>query len=141
VTRLEACPTPLAVSAFDLGARRTAVLVSGPLAAALHASCAFPFLFQPVRVGGRLLLDGGVLDRPGLAAVGAGERVLAHHLASRSPWRRRGSPALRVPRGPNLRAVALEGLPRAGPFRLDRGPEAMRLATAGMRHALDGPAG
>jgi NTE family protein len=124
------------VSVFDVRARRTAVLESGPLAPALQASCAFPLLFQPVRLGGRLLLDGGVLDRPGLAAVGPEERVLCHHLTSRSPWRRRGSPALRIPEGPRLRAVALEGLPRAGPFRLDRGPEAMRLASEGMQAAL-----
>jgi NTE family protein len=140
VALVEDCPTPLAVSAFDLATRRTAVLASGPLAAALHASCAFPFLFQPVRLEGRLLLDGGVLDRPGLAAVRPGERVLCHHLTSRSPWRRRDSPALRVPEGPGLRSVALPGLPRAGPYRLERGREAMRLAAEGMRRALEGSA-
>jgi NTE family protein len=141
VALVEDCPTPLAVSAFDLSTRRTAVLASGPLAAALHASCAFPFLFQPVHRDGRWLLDGGVLDRPGLAAVGPGERVLCHHLTSRSPWRRADSPALRVPEGPALRAVALPGLPRTGPYRLERGREAMRRAAEGMRRALDGGAG
>jgi NTE family protein len=133
----EACPRGLALSAYDLLARRTAVLSTGPLAAAVHASCAVPFLFQPVRLGGRLYLDGGVADRHGLASVGPGERVLYHHLTSRSPWRRPGSPALRVPSRLGLRAVAIEGLPRSGPDRLDRGPEAMRLAAEGMRAALD----
>jgi len=142
----EACPRPLALSAFDLWARRTVVLSEGALAPAIHASCAAPVLFQPVRIGGRAYLDGGVRDRhglagldgpDGLAARAGGERVLYHHLTSRSPWRRRGSPALAVPVRAGLRAVALHGLPRLGPFRLERGPEALRLAAEGMRAALD----
>jgi NTE family protein len=132
----EECPRAFAVSAFDLLARRTAVLDSGALAPAIHASCAAPFLFQPVRIGARAYLDGGVLDRHGLAPLRGGERVLYHHLTSRSPWRRRSSPALRVPERPSLRAVALEGLPRLGPFRLERAAEAMARAADGMREAL-----
>jgi NTE family protein len=139
VRTFEECPIPLALSAFDVLGLRTAVLRSGPLAAAVHASCAAPVLFQPVRIGARLYADGGVLDRHGLAALGADERVLYHHLASRSPWRRRNSPALRVPERPGLRAVALEGLPRLGPFRLARGAEAMERAAEGMRVALRRP--
>lgn len=133
------CRMPLAVSAFDVLSARTAVLRDGELAPALHASCALPFLFQPVRIGVRLYLDGGVLDRPGLAGAGHGERVLYHHLTSRSPWRRRNSPALRVPRRPDMQAVALEGLPRLGPFRLELGREAMERAAEGMRIALSRP--
>jgi NTE family protein len=132
----EECPRAFAVSAFDLLARRTAVLDSGALAPAIHASCAAPFLFQPVRIGARAYLDGGVLDRHGLAPLRGGERVLYHHLTSRSPWRRRSSPALRVPERPSLRAVALEGLPRLGPFRLERAAETMARAADGMRAAL-----
>jgi NTE family protein len=140
VATFEACPRPLAVSAYDLAARRTAVLRTGPLAPALHASCAVPVLFQPVRVGGRAYLDGGVADRHGLAALDPGDRVLYHHLASRSPWRRPGSPALRVPVRQALRAVVVPGLPRLGPFRLARAAEAMARAAEGMRAALDLPA-
>ncbi len=136
VSTFEACRCPVAVSVFDLLARRTAVLRSGALAPALHASCALPLLFQPVRVHGRLYLDGGVLDRHGLAPVAPDERVLYHHIASRSPWRRRDSPALRVPDRPGLQAVALEGIPRVGPFRLERGAEALERAAEGMRAAL-----
>jgi NTE family protein len=139
VASFEQCPRPLAVSAYDVAARRTAILCSGPLAPALHASCAVPLLFQPVRIDGRRYADGGVLDRHGLAALHARERVLYHHLTSRSPWRRRDSPALRVPELPSLRAVAIEGLPRLGPFRLARGAEAMQRAAVGMRTALARP--
>lgn len=142
----EACRWPVALSVFDLAARRTEVLRRGELAPAIHASCAAPVLFQPVRIGGRAYLDGGVEDRhglaglggpEGLAAQGGGARVLYHHLTSRSPWRRKGSPALAVPVRPGLQAVALHGLPRLGPFRLERGAEALRLAAEGMRAALD----
>jgi NTE family protein len=140
VATFEACRTPLAVSAYDVLGRRTAVLDRGPLAPAIHASCAAPVLFQPVRVGGRIYSDGGVLDRHGLAGARDDARILYHHLTSRSPWRRRSSPALRVPERPGLRAVALPGLPRLGPFRLSRGREALERAAEGMRAALDGPA-
>ena len=136
VRTFEECRCPLAVSVFDVIARRTVVVSSGPLAPALHASCALPILFQPVRMGRRLYADGGVLDRHALAGLGAGERVLYHHLTSRSPWRRRNSPALRVPPIASLRAVSLAGLPRVGPFRLERGGEAMDGAAEGMRAAL-----
>jgi NTE family protein len=139
VRTFEECPIPLALSAFDVLGVRTAVLRSGPLAAAVHASCAAPVLFQPVRIGARLYSDGGVLDRHGLAGLRPDERVLYHHLTSRSPWRRRNSPALRVPERPGLRAVALDGLPRLGPFRLGRGAEAMERAAEGMRAALQRP--
>src|SRR5512138_2113145 len=70
VRTFEECPRPLAVSAFDVLARRTGVLREGPLARALHASCAVPFLFHPVWIGARAYLDGGVLDRHGLAGLG-----------------------------------------------------------------------
>ena len=137
----EECRVPLAVSVFDLGALRTAVLRSGELATALHASCALPILFQPVRIGRRFYLDGGILDRPGLAGVAPGERLLYHHLPSRSPWRRRNSPALRLPTRPETQIVSVEGLPRPNPFRLERGAEAMRRAAEAMRRALSLPAG
>jgi NTE family protein len=140
VRTFEESPTPIALSAFDLLGWRTAVLEAGPLAPAIHASCAAPVLFQPVRIGGRLFADGGVLDRPGLAGASGDARILYHHLTSRSPWRRRKSPALRVPERPGLRAVALAGIPRCGPFRLEHGREAFERAAEGMRAALDASA-
>jgi NTE family protein len=137
----EECRVPLAISVFDLGARRTAVLRSGAVAPALHASCALPIMFQPVRIGQRFYLDGGILDRPGLHGVEHGERVLHHHLVSRSPWRLPNSPALRRTERPNLKTVAIDALPRVNPFRLERGVEAMRRAAEGMRAALSRPVG
>jgi NTE family protein len=139
VRTFEESPVPIALSVWDVLARRTVVLEGGPLAPAIHASCALPVLFHPVRHAGRLYADGGIADRPGLAAVGEGERVLYHHLTSRSPWRRRNSGALRVPERRGLEAIALDGLPRLGPFRLARGRVAMEIAGAGTREALGRP--
>lgn len=131
------CRAPLAVSTHDLLARRTLVLDGSEpeegLAEAIHASCAVPGLFQPVWRRGRPLVDGGVSDRPGMAGVGPGERVLHHHLPSRSPWR------LAAPRPPfrqGLVALILNGLPRASPFRLEEGRQAMENAHRACRAAL-----
>jgi NTE family protein len=144
--RFEDCPRPFACSAWDRDRKETVVLAHGPLAPAIHASCAVPLLFQPVPLDGRRLLDGGVGDRHGLRGAprtgpdGAPPRILYHHLTSVSPWRRKRSPALRIPVRPGLVAVALHGLPRLGPFRLERAGEALAQAAEGLRRALDGPA-
>jgi NTE family protein len=128
---------PLAISTFDVRARQTHVIVSGPLVPAIVASCSVPFLFQPVRHDGRLLSDGGVRDRAGLAGVSSGTRVLHHHLASRSPWRRSGDPQLSPPSRSGLVSLVLEGLPRSGPHRLDAGVVAMGQARERVKRALD----
>jgi len=139
VARFEDCRWKLAVSAFDALALRTRVLDAGPLVPAVRASCSLPLLFQPAWLRARPLWDGGVLDRPGLAGMPAGPRVLHHHLASRSPWRRRGSPALQPPRREGLVSLVIHGLPRAGPGRLHLGRQAMLLAQAAAARALDLP--
>ncbi|RYE88594.1 MAG: patatin, partial [Myxococcales bacterium] len=132
------CRVPLAVSVFDLARRRTEVLDRGPLPAALQASCTFPGLLQPVRLGGRLLIDGGVLDRPGLDGMPAtSPRLFYHHIASRSPWRRQQDVAR--PERPGMVALQIDDLPRANPFRLDEGRRALRLAHHAARRALEAP--
>ena len=96
--------------------------------------CAVPLLFHPVAIDGRSYLDGGILDRPGLAGMPEGEpRVLFHHIASKSAWRTK----LTVPRRPGMVTVVLQDLPRSGPFRLDAGREAFRAARDAMKRALD----
>ncbi len=139
VKRFDECRTPLAVSVFDLISRTTRVVREGPLAPALQASCTVPFLFHPTWVDGRPLLDGGILDRPGIDGLPHGDRVLHHHLASRSPWRRRGSASMSVPRRDGLTALVIPGLPRVGPFRLEEGARAFEAARRATREALDRP--
>src|SRR5262249_51228072 len=114
------CRVPLAISVFDLLTRHTRVIERGPLVPAIQASCSVPLMFHPVRHAGRFIVDGGILDRPGLAGVPARERVLYHHLESRRPWRRaRTGPGRDVPHRAGLTGFVIEGLPRVNPFRLD----------------------
>jgi NTE family protein len=135
----EACRVPLSVSVFDVLSSRTRVLDRGPLAAAVQASCTVPLLFHPRWLDGRPVLDGGIADRAGIAGLGGGERILHHHLASRSPWRAQGSASLEVPRRTDLCALVVKGLPRVGPFRLGQGRIAFDLARAAARRALSEP--
>jgi NTE family protein len=133
------CRAPLTLSVYDVLARRTRVVREGALGPAIHASCTFPFLFQPVWLDGRPMLDGGIADRPGLDGLPPGERVLHHHLVSRSPWRGPESPSLEAPRRPGLVALVIPELPRLGPFRLEQGPMAFERAREATRRALAQP--
>lgn len=139
VQQLDECRVPAAVSVCDVARRRVRVLDRGPIAPAIHASCAVPFMFHPVRHAGGWLVDGGVVDRPGLSGLSDSKRVLFHHLASRSPWRRRDSHALRIPQRSGLVTLVVDDLPRVGPFRLPEGAKAFAAARAGARAALDRP--
>jgi NTE family protein len=95
-----------------------------------------------VRRDGRWLSDGGIADRHGLAGMPAatGATLLYHHLASRSPWRRAGGPALRMPRRDDMVALRILGLPRVHPFRLTAGRLALVAARDATRRALELPA-
>jgi NTE family protein len=53
---------PLAMAATDLGAGNTVYFTQGNLGLALRASCAYPGLFLPVVVNGRMLVDGFVSE-------------------------------------------------------------------------------
>lgn len=130
------CRAPAAVSVFEVRSRMTRVREDGDIAAAIHASCAVPVMFHPVYIEGRAYLDGGILDRPGLEGMPASEeRVLFHHIASRSPWRSREGAA--IPKRKGMVTLVLDDLPRAGPFRLDEGRRAYRVAREAAKRALD----
>ncbi len=139
----EACRIPVSVSVFHLRTRKTHVIDRGELAPALCASCAVPGLFHPIRVNGTRYWDGGVLDRPGLLGLkeheASGGRVLFHHIESRSPWRAKDSEAMTIPRRDNVVTLVLTDLPRSGPFSLDAGRAALRVAREKTRRALSAP--
>jgi NTE family protein len=139
VTEMSAARAPMAISVFDILKRQTSVLRSGDIALAVRASCAVPAMFQPVWIKRRPYWDGGIKDRPGLDGVPDGDRVLFHHIASRSPWRRADSAALAIPRRRNLVTLVIDELPRSGPFRLDAGQQALAAARQAMAAALDRP--
>lgn len=120
-TTIEKTQTPFACSVFDVADRRTEVITQGDLVAAVRASCAFPLLFQPVRIGARRYLDGGILDRPGFACLAPDEHVLVHHLATRSPWRIGKGPRP-SPLREGATVVNLDQFQRLHPWALESGP-------------------
>ncbi len=58
----EGLKLPLYVSATDIQAGQTVFFSEGPLIRPLLASGSVPVMFEPVQIGGRLLVDGGVLN-------------------------------------------------------------------------------
>lgn len=66
---IEDLDKPLGVVATDLETGEEVVLTRGSLAAAVRASIAIPGIFAPVRIDGRLLVDGGVLDQVPVGVV------------------------------------------------------------------------
>lgn len=141
VATFEACALPFAVSVHEWATRRTRVMDRGELVPAVYASCAVPLLFHPIRLDGNLCADGGIADRWGLAATRPGERVFYHHIGSRSPWRRAGSPALAIPDRQNLAALELLDLPRSGPSKLALGAGIAEQARRVTQQALRSPLG
>ncbi|MDI3538498.1 MAG: hypothetical protein PWP12_576 [Bacillota bacterium] len=86
---------PLAVVATDLQTGEEVVIREGPVVEAVLASCAIPGVFVPVRYGGRLLVDGGLVDRvPVQVAQGMGAELV-----------------VAVDVGPSLKASRLRSLP------------------------------
>lgn len=83
---------PLAVAATDIITGEPAVFTTGDLVDPVRASCAYPGMFQPVRIEGRLLVDGllahAVPAKP-LRDMGA-ERVISVYLAAH--WVKPGGP-------------------------------------------------
>ena len=59
---IETMTVPFAAVAVDLMAGRAVAFERGSAAQAVHASAAIPGVFVPVEFGGRLYVDGGVLD-------------------------------------------------------------------------------
>ncbi len=82
VKTFEELRTPMAVTATDFSNGDAVVFRSGPLVDPVRASCAYPGMFLPVKISGRLLID-GMLAHPvpsvPLREMGAA-RVLAVHL-------------------------------------------------------------
>jgi NTE family protein len=126
VAAIEAC-TPLAISVFDILARRTVVLERGDLAVAIRASCAVPAMFHPVWIARRPYWDGGIRDRPGLAGMPP-QRTLYHHL-----------PGASIPQRGELVTLVIDGLPDVNPFRLDAGRRALAIARDATARALELP--
>ena len=59
---IEDTEIPFAAISADLLRGESVVLASGPLAPSVNASCAIPGIFVPVKMYGKILVDGGVLN-------------------------------------------------------------------------------
>jgi NTE family protein len=92
VKTFEELHIPLAVAATDFSTGEGVVFHSGPLVDPVRASCAYPGMFLPVKIDGRLLIDGmlahAVPTQP-LREM-SNDRVLAVHLKAR--WTGREGP-------------------------------------------------
>lgn len=84
VKTFEELKKPLAVAATDFTTGDPVVFRSGPLVDAIRASCAYPGMFLPVQLNGRLLVDGmlsnAVPTQP-LREMGA-DRVVGAYLSA-----------------------------------------------------------
>lgn len=111
---------PFSAVAFDMLALKTRFLESGPLPDAVAASCAVPLMFQPVRIGASLYLDGGVFHKSAIPT--AGGRVLCVFLENEGLTgayeRRTTFPSL----GPEHLVLRYRGLPKVDFYSL-RGRE------------------
>ncbi|HEY9576371.1 MAG TPA: patatin-like phospholipase family protein [Pseudobacillus sp.] len=66
---IEDLKIPIAIVATDIKNAEKVVFKKGPVAEAVRASIAIPGIFVPERVNGRLLVDGGVIDRVPVSVV------------------------------------------------------------------------
>jgi len=74
--RIEDLPIKFVCNAVDLVSGKEVVFTEGKLTKALRATISLPLVFAPVRMKGKLLLDGGVLNSaPVEAAKAAGAEV------------------------------------------------------------------
>lgn len=76
---IEDLPIPLGIVATEMKSGDRAVFRSGSIETAVRASCAIPGLFQPVRIGEKVYIDGGMSDPVpvGLAREMGAEAVIA----------------------------------------------------------------
>lgn len=62
ITDFDQLPIPFRAIATDIGSGEKVVFASGDLAQAIRASMSVPSAIAPIRVNGRLLVDGGIAD-------------------------------------------------------------------------------
>lgn len=93
--RIEDLPIPYTAVATDIDQQREVWFRNGPLVAAIRASIAIPVVFTPVRIGPRLLVDGGVLNPlPVAAAIDMpGELIVGVSLFGKPPGLHQVSPS------------------------------------------------
>lgn len=96
VREIEACSAPLVIVTSDITGATPRVHDRGSLAAAVHASCAYPGLFRTVDHEDAQLWDGGLVDKAPLVAladrVPSLDALLVMYLPSDTKARARSRP-------------------------------------------------
>ncbi|WP_409565263.1 patatin-like phospholipase family protein [Methylobacterium sp. J-078] len=141
--RIEGLPIRFASVATDLDSGEEVWLTRGCLVEALRASYALPGIFPPVRCGGRLLLDGTLVNPVPVTiarALGADLVICVNLNGDPRPGVREASPAritaeavLPVPRRPRRWILRRPGSRQAGGSEPER---ANGLATPGMARVM-----
>lgn len=67
--RIEQLPIPFGAVTTDVATGERIIVRKGPAGAAIGASCSIPVLFEPVRIDGRDLVDGGLTEPVPVIAV------------------------------------------------------------------------
>jgi NTE family protein len=134
--RFEETKVPVQMTAFNCFKLRGELFSSGDLASAIRASCTFPGLFHPIWINGMPYIDGGVTDRSGLLGAQEGERILYHHLASRSRLRTMAGLTSAPARAQTV-TLMLNKLPRCGPTLLHQAQLAFECAQEQTLRLLD----
>jgi len=125
------------LSAYNILKKRAEVLSSGDLIKAIYASCAVPFMFQPIMINKNFYVDGGVKDRAGLNGVEDSERVFYHHIISNSPWRKKSAKSIQIPKRENMITLAIKNLPKVRPNNLKSGILAYNKAREKTKEVLN----
>lgn len=106
----DAARTPLGIVAVDIETGEEVVLRSGPVWLAMMASMAYPGIYEPVRIGRRQLVDGGVMSPvPVTAAVTLGADVVISSNLSGGAYR----PAAADAAGPPRPRLIVESIARS----------------------------
>jgi len=66
---IEELNIPLAIIATDINKAEKVIFTQGPISDAVRASIAIPGIFVPEKIDGKLLVDGGVIDRVPVSVV------------------------------------------------------------------------
>ena len=133
VTDIAETVIPFAVGVFDLLSWRTRYLASGPMPEAISASCAVPVMFHPVRIGRKIYLDGGILDKSGINHDDESRTLgifISHDPGPKNPARKLAA---------DHRVLRVKGLPRPHPLRLDIGRDAFEQARQRVLQAMEQP--
>ncbi len=164
VPKIEQCLEPLLLVAASLSSQTAHLMRDGELASAIHATCAYPGMFQAVRRDGLLLWDGGIIDKaPALALAEAEEldALLVHFLPSRGGLQEPAGPLAYLEgvmagmatlrkdhfrlqlevlkaRGVEVHVVTSH-LPAVSPNALHKGPEALEAGRRAAAEALERP--